>query len=302
MQKKALGRGLAAIMPDADQESVSVEVIPISKIAANPYQPRTQFDVVALADLELSIKEHGVLQPILVHKVGDNAFQLVAGERRLRAARNSGLQEIPALVKTYTTKEMIETALVENVQRENISAMEAAKSYQRMITEFGMTQEIISQRVGKSRSSIANTLRLLTLPVKIQQSIETGEISEGHGRAILTADSREAMMRVWEMTCKRKLSVREAERMARETKSPTSQEIDSGIRMKSELPSTNNLPGGSTVPNPFTMRIVEDLEQIFQTRVNLKWNGSGAGRLEIEFYSDEELERILEFLSTIQVK
>lgn len=302
MQKKALGRGLAAIMPDADKEGVSVEIIPLSKIVANPYQPRTQFDVVALADLELSIREHGVLQPILVHKIGDNAFQLVAGERRLRAARNSGLQEIPALVKKYTTKEMIETALVENVQRENISAMEAAKSYQRMISEFGMTQEIISQRVGKSRSSIANTLRLLTLPDQIQQSIEKGEISEGHGRAILTADTPESMLRVWEMTCKRKLSVREAERMARETKSPTSQEIESGIRLKSESSSGNTLPMGSTVPNPFTMRIVEDLEQIFQTRVNLKWTGSGAGRVEIEFYSDEELERILEFLSTIQVK
>src|SRR5579859_8067775 len=173
MEKRGLGRGLAALIPEAggEERGGRVREIGIGQVTANPYQPRAVFDQAALAELENSIREHGVLQPILVREIGHERFQIVAGERRFRAARNAGLTVVPAIVKEVGEREMLEIALVENVQREDISAMEAARAYERMIQEFGMTQDGIAQRVGKSRSAVANTLRLLSLPVPVQESL-----------------------------------------------------------------------------------------------------------------------------------
>ena len=300
MSKRGLGRGLAALMGQDARMSGEVEQVELEEIAPNPYQPRTQFDEAAMEELVLSIREHGVLQPVLLHKTTEGKYQIVAGERRVKAAKQAGLGVIPALVKNYSEREMIETAIIENVQRENITAIEAAKAYQRMVEEFGMTQEVISERVGKSRSAISNLLRLLKLPEQIQQWIEKGELSEGHGRALLMVNSVEDMVKLGALVKQRSLSVRDTERMAREANSTAS----SGQPLYGIVDNLHTTPV-EVIPllctKPFQGRLVEDLEQILQTRVALKWPGSGMGKIEIEFYSDEELLRISDILLTMRV-
>ena len=193
MEKKGLGRGLAALISDsmAEGDGAQVRELPVSHIVANPFQPRTLFDPLKQEELVASIREHGVLQPVLVRRVGHERFQLVAGERRFRAAQAAGLTTIPALVKECSDREQLEIAIVENVQREDIGVIEAARAYRRMIDEFNMTQDMVSQRVGKSCSAVANMLRLLSLPEQVQDSVELGEISEGHGRALMMAEDVE---------------------------------------------------------------------------------------------------------------
>src|ERR1041385_5746847 len=222
MEKRGLGRGLAALISDTMSEDTQAQVleIPIDQIVANPFQPRTLFDPIKQEELVASIREHGVLQPILVRRVGHERYQLVAGERRYRATHVAGLPTIPALVKDCTEREQLEIAVVENVQREDIGPLEAARAYRRMSDEFGMTQETIAQRVGKSRTSITNTLGLLDLPEAVQESIERGEITEGHARALKTIRDTPSLLRAWQVVLKRGLSVRETEKLARELRVP----------------------------------------------------------------------------------
>ncbi len=257
----------------------------------------------SIADLELSIREHGILQPILLNQVEIDKYQILAGERRFRAAERLGLATVPCIIKTFTNRDMLEKAIVENIQRADISAIEAARAYQRMVSEFGISQDQIAIRVGKSRPAISNVLRLLQLPVEIQKSVEQGEISEGHGRALLMADNAEAMLMVWEVVKRRGLSVRETERLARESKA------HNGTR-KPDLPpdvysrpqnetATHGLSTGTSGTEPFNARLVDDLQQILQTRVNLKWANNGIGKLEIEFYSEDDLSRLFDLLTTI---
>jgi ParB family chromosome partitioning protein len=280
MAKRGLGRGLAMLLPEAAEiPQGQVREIDIAAILPNPYQPRTLFDPVALEELAQSIREHGVLQPILVRETDSGKFEVVAGERRLRAAQRAGLTRIPAMVRACSEREMLEVAIVENLQREDITPIEAAKAYYRMMREFGLTQEQVAQRVGKTRTAIANALRLLQLPEEVQESLERGEISEGHGRALMMAERPDAILRLWTVVKSRGLSVRETERMAKAARQAIS-------------PS----PAPASPPDPQIQYIQERLQGALKTRVALHFASSGAGRIEIFFYSLDELERLLDHL------
>ncbi len=282
MEKRGLGRGLAALIPDAaDSSRATIRQIASSRIAPNPFQPRTNFDESALTDLENSIREHGLLQPIIVRETSQGIFQVVAGERRLRAARNAGLDSVPTVVRECTDSEMLEMALVENLQREDINPMEAARAYHRMQTEFKMTQDQIARRVGKSRTSIANAMRLLQLPDSIQASLERGEITEGHGRAIMMAEAPALMKSLFHQIVNQDLSVRETEKRAKASREGR------GLDPESSL-------GAASHSDPNLSAIVDALRETFQTHVSIRYNPGGGGRIEISFYSEEELQSILE--------
>lgn len=280
MAKRGLGRGLAMLLPEAAEiPQGQVREIDIAAILPNPYQPRTLFDPVALEELAQSIREHGVLQPILVRETDSGKFEVVAGERRLRAAQRAGLTRIPAMVRACSEREMLEVAIVENLQREDITPIEAAKAYFRMMREFGLTQEQVAQRVGKTRTAIANALRLLQLPEEVQESLERGEISEGHGRALMMAERPDAILRLWAVVKSRGLSVRETERMAKAARQAISPSL-----------------APVSPPDPQIQYIQERLQGALKTRVALHFASSGAGRIEIFFYSLDELERLLDHL------
>ncbi|HEU4798745.1 MAG TPA: ParB/RepB/Spo0J family partition protein, partial [bacterium] len=214
-RRRGLGKGLGALIPGAEVAGGERPTeIALSHLAANPYQPRQAMDPQELSGLVESIRRHGVLQPIVV-RASAGGFEVVAGERRWRAAEAAGLTTIPAVVKTLTDQEALELALVENLQREDLNALDRARAYRRLMADFGLTQEEIAERVGKSQPSIANSLRLLNLPPQIQVSLEAGRITEGHARALLSSGSEAAMLKLWERVERRGLSVRETEALAR---------------------------------------------------------------------------------------
>jgi ParB family chromosome partitioning protein len=283
MGKRGLGRGLAALLPGADGESESSLLeVPLTQISASPYQPRQVFNDEAIDELSQSIREHGVLQPVILKRVAPDAYELVAGERRFRAAKQAGLTSIPALVRDYQPPQMLEVALIENLQREDINAVDAAQAYQRLRSEFGLTQEEIARRVGKAQSTIANTLRLLALPDSVLESVQKGEISEGHARAILQARP-EAQHQVWENARKLGLSVRETERMAREVG-------------QAHGPSTRGRRPHAverTEPDPHMLAAEEALQVALGTKVRIRSSGD-VGQIIIDFYSEAELDGIIE--------
>ncbi len=296
MEKRGLGRGLAALMSDSLLEAEGeghIREIPLNQIAANPLQPRTLFDPIKLEELANSIREHGVLQPVLVRRIGHDRYQLLAGERRFRAAQISGILYLPALVKACTEKQQLEIAIVENLQREDIGALEAARAYRRMSREFDMTQEAIAARVGKSRAAVTNTMGLLELPDEVQDSLETGEITEGHARALKGIKHAAAILDAWRTVVKKGLSVRDTEKLARDarnTKSPVDETNPprSGSA-KGENPSYHGA-------DPNESHLMNQLQEILKTKVVLKRTGGESGRIEIEFYSDEDLVRIADIL------
>lgn len=305
MGKRGLGRGLAALIPEApltDEGSAQVLEIPLGQVAANPYQPRTLFDPLKMEELVSSIREHGILQPVLVKRVGHERYQLVAGERRFRAAQTAGLATLPALVREISEHQQLEIAVVENLQREDIGPMEAARAYRRLIDEFGMTQETVSQHVGKSRTAIANTVRLLQLPEEVQESLERGEISEGHGRAILMAEADEAILRVWRASVKKGLSVRDTERLAKETKAALigtalPARPDQALVSEGRSGGVGSAPDGrSALSDPNEAAVADRLQQALGTKVAIRHTSGGAGRLEIEFYSRQDLLRLADLL------
>ncbi|HZO91165.1 MAG TPA: ParB/RepB/Spo0J family partition protein [Chthonomonadaceae bacterium] len=305
MGKRGLGRGLAALIPETEAPAdggAQVREIPVGQVEANPYQPRTLFDPLKMEELVASVKEHGILQPVLVRRIGHERYQLVAGERRFRAAQAAGLATVPALVRGASERELLEMAVVENVQREDIGPMEAARAYRRLIDEFGMTQETIAQRVGKSRSGVANVLRLLKLPEAIQESIEREEITEGHARALMMIEDEPSMLNAWKTVVKRQLSVRDTERLAKELR-----ERAANAAPVAETARTPLAEGGKreSAPVPASAvvgadaneaAIVEDLQRALGTKVALRHSAGGRGRIEIEFYSPQELERLVELL------
>lgn len=296
MEKRGLGRGLAALISDSlaepDGEGL-VRDIPLSQIAANPMQPRTLFDPIKLEELSASIREHGLLQPILVRRIGHDRFQLLAGERRLRAARTAGLTVVPALVKECTEKQQLEIAIVENLQREDIGSIEAARAYRRMAKEFNMTQEAIAARLGKSRTAIANTMGLLELPEEIQESIETGEITEGHARALKGLKHAAAILEAWRTVIRRGLSVRDTEKLARDAKSDVKAiEISGHSRKMNGFERDADTRG----EDPNESYLVNKLQEALKTKVAVRRTTAEAGRIEIEFYSGEDLERIVDVL------
>jgi ParB family chromosome partitioning protein len=275
---RGLGRGLAALIPSSS--GGGVDEVNISAIVPNPHQPRSQIHEETLLDLVESIRAHGVLQPLLVSS-GDSAgsYVLIAGERRLRAARMAGLETVPVVVKEAASSEMLEMALVENIQRQDLNALEEAHAYRRLADEFGMTQEAIAQRVGRSRTTVANSMRLLGLSEEIKQSLAAGVITEGHARALLGIEDMEARRRAWRQVIDLGLSVRQTEELVRKQSAP--------------VPLSMNDGKPSRRVDPDTEHLAERVRTAIGTKVDLRRNAKGRGRLVLHFYSDEELESIL---------
>lgn len=270
----------------------SVADLPVAEIEPNPYQPRTVFNEVALQELSASIQQHGVLQPIIV-RTHNGHYQLVSGERRLQASRRANLRTIPAVIHTYDDRTMLEIAIVENVQREDISPLEAAHAYKRLMEEFSLTQEQVALRVGKSRPAISNTLRLLKLPTAIQQSLACGDITEGHARSLLSIQDPDWQMRVWEKIVQGNLSVRDAERLAYGT------EPDGSTRERNRAGSVSRETEGPAVPHPKLDPALVTLEArmrlMLGTRVRIRGTMDG-GMLTIEYFDAQDLQRIAELL------
>lgn len=279
MQKVALGKGLGALIPDLttldekEKKALGIVEIELDKIAPNEYQPRRVFDQARLNELAASIKEQGVIQPIIVHRT-PIGYELIAGERRWRAARLAGLQTIPAIVKEASKRELLELALIENIQREDLNPIEAAEAYKRLQEEFKLTQEDLARRVGKERSTITNFLRLLGLPKEVKQGLASGVLTMGHAKAILSIERSRDQIEAAAIIVKKGLSVREAEALASRLKGSTKE--------KKASRTDNELKG------------VEDrLKRALGTKVNIMPRSKG-GRIVIEYYSADELDRIID--------
>ncbi|WP_462264451.1 ParB/RepB/Spo0J family partition protein [Mucilaginibacter sp.] len=298
-KKRGLGKGLSALLDDSatlmpspknnnhNQAQVSeagnlgsVNEIRIDEIKVNPYQPRTDFDEDALKELADSIMLQGLIQPITVRRVGAHSYQLISGERRLRASKLAGLKQIPAYVRTANDQQMLEMALIENIQRENLNAIEVALSFQRMLDECNLKQEQLGERVSKNRSTITNYLRLLKLPPMIQASIRDGNISMGHARALITVDDPTIQLHLHQLILQQGLSVRKVEEMVRNLQSVPHK------KQNQPLPQVSH----------HIRKIQDDLASKFSTQVKLKVNNEGKGSIEIPFLSEDDLNRILEML------
>jgi ParB family chromosome partitioning protein len=275
---QGLGRGLASLIPQRAADQPTTLEIPIARIRPNPHQPRKRFGAEELASLTDSIREHGVLQPILVSETVDG-YQLVAGERRLRAAQAAGLERVPAVIRQLADREQIELALVENLQREDLDPLETAEAYRQLIEEFGFTQDDVAQRVGKARSTVANTLRLLDLAPGVQAAVADGRLTEGHGRA-LGGLAVELQDRVLDSVTGQELSVRQTEELVRRLREPKPEPTGPLTRRT----------------DPELERVEEDLRRSLGTKVSLARSRRG-GRIVIEYYSDEELGRLYERLT-----
>ncbi len=277
-RKPVLGKGLSALLQDPNKDSsISAINSPMmafihpDEVAVNPYQPRTTFDKEALADLAQSIGELGIIQPITVRKISNGSYQLVSGERRLRASKLAKLESIPAFVREANDQESLEMALVENIQREDLDPIEIALSYQRLIDEIDLTQESMSKRVGKKRSTITNYLRLLKLHPQVQGALRRREISMGHGRALMAVEDEEAQIELLVSVLNKSLSVRATEELVRNYGSPKNE--------KSE-------PKG---PSKKVLSAIDDLEQGLNRKVQLKASQSGSGSITITFSSTKDL-------------
>jgi len=294
-KKPALGRGLGALLQDSETDITirssvkeaghivgAVANIAISSIETNPFQPRTQFEKEALIELSNSIKELGIIQPITVRKLGYGKYQLISGERRFRASQVIGLTEIPAFIRIANDQEMLEMALVENIQRQDLDAIEVAFSYQKLIEECNLTQEKMSERVGKKRSTVANYLRLLKLPAEIQLAIRTKDISMGHARALVNISDEKKQLTLSRRIVKEGLSVRQVEDIVKER--------------KTEERELNLKKGGVSDLSFSQQKIKDELTEFLKTKVQLQSNSNGKGKLMIPFTSDKELERIIELL------
>lgn len=274
----SLGRGLAALIPQRSTSVVAPVEIPIARIKGNPYQPRLRVEQEALERLAGSIAEHGVLQPILVTETLDG-YQLVAGERRVRASQMAGLERVPAIVRQMADRDQLALALVENIQRADLNAMEEAHAYRQLMGEFEMSQEQVADRVGRARSTIANTLRLLDLDPTVQEAVADGRISEGHARALVGLPPL-AQTQLVEAIIARDLSVRQTEELARRLKDRTATVAQAPTR----------------VVDPDLERVENELRTALGTKVTLARSRKG-GRIVIEYYSDEELGRLYERLT-----
>ncbi|MFQ3340634.1 MAG: ParB family chromosome partitioning protein [Flavobacteriaceae bacterium] len=283
-RKPALGRGLSALLNDPENTIESVNEVdqilgniidlPIDKISANPFQPRTHFNEEALKELSTSIKELGIIQPVTVRKIKGNTFELVSGERRLKASKMAGLKSIPAYVRLANDKESLEMALVENIQRKDLDPIEIGLSFQRLIEEINLTQDQLSERVGKKRSTITNYMRLLKLDPIIQTGIRDGFVSMGHGRALVNLDNKQTQLDLYKQIVKKGLSVRATEALVRNTKDPKAKTV-------------------STYQPAFITQAASDLEILFETSVSVSANSEGKGVLKISFDSQNKLQHIL---------
>lgn len=298
-RKTGLGRGLSALLDDSDLSNPSKNALnPISEteqkppsnnighisitdIAVNPYQPRTEFDHTALNELADSIRIQGLIQPITVRKAAEGGYQLISGERRLRASKLAGLTEIPAYIRLANDQQMLEMALIENIQRENLNAIEVALSFQRMLEECNLKQDQLGERVGKNRSTVTNYLRLLKLPPVIQVSIRDQQISMGHARALISVEETEKQLFIHQQIIEQGLSVRKVEELVRSLNNsplkPKAEKQAAGVSFEYQ-------------------KLQKDLASRFASKVKLKVGENGKGAIEIPFVSDDDLSRILELL------
>lgn len=295
-KKQGLGKGIRALLDTIDDEMTSKDAvpaasgqntittarIPVAYIEVNPKQPRRDFDDQALKELSESIKLHDIIQPVTVVKVGHNRYQLISGERRLRASKLAGLTDIPAYVRTADSQGMLEMALLENLQRENLNAIEIAMSYRQLMDECGLNQEQVAERMKKERSTVANYLRLLKLPPDIQKAVRDATLTMGHARAIIGLEHVEQQLYVFRETMERGLSVRQVEQMVKDMASE-----------KSPAPVAKTSP--AKLP-PAYKRIEDNMASHFSTRVKLDRKKTGKGSILIEFYNDEDLERIMDMM------
>ncbi len=289
--KKVLGRGLDAILSSPDTDITSKDIsgnyvagaiaeLDVGKIEANPFQPRSDFDEMMLRELAESIKAQGIIQPVTVRKMGREHYQLIAGERRLKASKIAGLETIPAFIRVANDEQMLEMALIENIHRKNLNAIEVAISYKRLIDECDLTQERLSGKVGKNRTTITNFLRLLKLPPEVQIALRDSSISMGHARALLSVEYEGTQLRLLKLILDEGLSVRQIEQMVREINHPTVK--------KKEVKS-------SVLPEKYK-KISDDLSQLFETKVSLKRNNKGVGSIVILFKDDDGLEHVVSVL------
>lgn len=281
---RGLGRGLGALIPGATpaashQPAGGIQEVPVERIRPNPRQPRTRMDQAALDELARSIREHGLLQPVVVSRAEGDAFELIAGERRWHAARLAGLPTVPAMVKETTPRASLEMALVENIQRRDLNALEEASAYRQLVEEHGLTQEAVAQRVGKNRVTVSNTLRLLQLPQPVQRALADGEITEGHARAILSAPSEEAQLLLLDQVRTQGLSVRQTEALARHGE-PTVADEEAAPRGRPADPDVAHLE--------------DAFRQALGTKVQLQPGRGGRGRLVIHYFSNDELQGLYE--------
>ena len=296
-KKQALGKGIRALLNTIDEEmktpgeagvpptvsgqnAGSIVRVPVDQITVNPKQPRRDFDETALKELSESIKLHDIIQPVTVVKIAPTKYQLISGERRWRASKMAGMKDIPAYIRTADDQQMLELALLANLQRENLNAIEVALSYKRLMDECDMTQEQVSERMHKERSTVANYLRLLKLPPDIQKSVRDGSLSMGHARAIIGLDKIDQQLYVFREVQEKGLSVRQTEALVKNMAHP-------------EKASTTAVAAPVKLP-PAYKRIEDNMASHFSTRVKLDRKKNGRGQVVIEFYNDEDLERIMD--------
>lgn len=283
-RRSGLGRGLEALIPKGEQNHTGFAVIPIDRVSANPHQPRSMFDEEALASLAASIVEVGVLQPIIVREAEDGNYTLVAGERRWRAARKVGLTEIPSIIRESDDRSLLTEALVENLQREDLSALEEATAYQELLEDFGLTHEEVGNRVGKSRSAITNSLRLLQLPAAIQGKLERGELSAGHARALLGLEDRKFAEHIADRAVDEGWSVRQ---------------VEDAVRARNQAVLDDHAGRPPAQPRPAAIVELEQrLRDHLSTRVKIRY-ANDRGKLVIDFSSLDDLERIYRQFFTV---
>ena len=275
-QKHGLGKGLGALIPGADLTRPSVQELPLADLELNPFQPRRHFNEAALGELASTIREHGILTPVVVRRVADG-FQIIAGERRIRAARLAGLTHVPTIVRDASDSQVLQIALVENLQREDLNPLEAAEAYQKLVGEFGLTQEELAGRLGRDRSSVANSLRLLRLPKRIREDVAEGTLSEGHARALLGLEKTADQLKARDEVVRRGLNVRATEALVRRLRRPD----------------TKSAGGASQDPN---LSALEDqLRTTLGTKVRIVADGKG-GTLQITYFSGDDLARIADLI------
>lgn len=296
MIKKGLGKGLNALLSIYDEEeeqdenvsretkpaSNGIEGIDISLIYANPNQPRKTFDETALKELATSIKTHGIIQPIVLNRAEDGKYMIIAGERRWRAAKMAGLEQVPAFVRNYTPKQIKEISIIENLQREDLNPIEAARAIKQLMDEYDLTQEAVADRIGKSRPAIANTLRLLNLPMDVIELIEKNKLSAGHARCLVALSSSIEQTKVAQAAVTKKLSVREMEKLVKNLLNP--------VKERPKTEQSLELRG-----------MIEEMQRTFATKVSAIGNDN-KGRIYIDYYSKDDLDRIAELIQLINKK
>lgn len=293
-KRKALGRGLDALLSMDDiktEGSSSINEVELSKIVANPNQPRREFDETAMQELADSITEIGIIQPVTLRKLSEDEYQIIAGERRYRASLRAGLTQIPAYIRTADDENVMEMALIENIQREDLNSVEIALAYQHLIEQYNLTQERLSERVGKKRTTIANYLRLLKLPAQIQMALQNKDIDMGHARALITLENPKLQVKVFDEIKKNHYSVRKVEEMVKALNE--GETISTGTK---KIASSK-----ARLPEEFAT-LKTQLSGFFRTKVQLVCSNEGKGKISIPFGNEEELERIMEIFDSLKNK